>query len=125
MSKSTPQFEKVMKETAKFGTQYSDACAKSSAIWMKGIEEMMSAVVSLSQSSAEKQAALVKEAMESKTITELAEVQNKMAQSSFDDFMSGATKISEIGTKLLTDSVEPVSAQVSEAVQKATKSMAA
>ena len=39
--------------------------------------------------------------------------------------MSGATKISEISVKLLTDSSEPVSAEINKVVQKATKSMAA
>ena len=63
--------------------------------------------------------------MSSKTINEFAEIQNKIAQTSFDDFMSGATKISEIGVKVITESSEPVNAQVTRAIQKATESMAA
>ncbi|MBI1300817.1 MAG: hypothetical protein GC137_04070 [Alphaproteobacteria bacterium] len=124
-TKTAPQFDKIIKDTADFGAQYSDACSKSSAIWMKGVEDIMSAMTNLAQTTAEKQAAFVKEAMGSKTFSEFAHVQNKMAQTSFDDFMTGATKISEISAKILTDSVEPVSAQMSEAVQKASKAMAA
>ncbi len=125
MSKSSPQLDKIMKETADFGARYSDACTKSGAIWMKGVEDIVTTIVSMAQSSAEKQAEYVKEAMGSKTISDFTEVQNKMAQTSFDDFMTGATKISEIGTKILTDSVEPVNEQISKAVQKATKAAAA
>jgi len=125
MSKTTTQFDKIIKDTADFNTQYSDACSKSCAIMMKGFEDILGTVMSLSQSSAEKQAKLVKEAMSSKTVNEFAEVQNKIAQENFDDLMSGATKISEISVKLLTDSSEPVSAEINKVVQKATKSMAA
>ena len=125
MSKSTTQFDKLIQETTDFGTQYSDACTKSSAIFMKGVEDIIGTVMSLAQSSAEKQAKFVKEAMGSKTINEFAEVQNKIVQANFDDFMAGATKISEISVKVLTDSSEPVSSEINKAVQKATQAMAA
>ncbi len=125
MSKTATQFDKIIKDTADFSTQYSEACSKSCAIMMKGLEDILGTVMSLSQSSAEKQAKLIKEAMSSKTINEFAEVQNKIIQTNFDDMMSGATKISEISVKLLTDSSEPVSAEINKAVQKATKAMAA
>ena len=68
---------------------------------------------------------LGKEAMSSKTINEFAEVQNKIAQSNFDDFMAGATKLTEISTKLITESAEPVNAQIGKAIKKASESMAA
>ncbi len=35
-NKNTAQFDKLMKETSDFGTQYSEACTKSSAILMNG-----------------------------------------------------------------------------------------
>lgn len=126
MGKATAnQFDKIMKETSDFGTQYSDAYAKSSAIAMKGFEDIVGAVMSLAQDNAEKQANYIREAMSVKTINEFAEVQNKVAQTNFDDFMSGVTKISEISAKVLTESVEPVNEQMSKAIQKATQAMAA
>jgi len=118
------QFDKFFKETADFGSQYSEACTKSSTIFMKGMEDIMGAVMSIAQSSAEKQAAFMKEAMGTKNINDFAEIQNKIAQSSFDEFMSNATKISEIGVKVLTESAEPVNVQMQKAMEKAT-SMAA
>ncbi len=122
---TTNQFDKIMKETSDFSTQYSDAYAKSSAIAMKGFEDIVGAVMSLAQDTAEKQANYIREAMSVKTINEFAEVQNKVAQANFDDFMSGVTKTSEITGKVLTESVEPVNEQMSKAIQKATQAMAA
>ncbi len=125
MNNTTQQFEQLIKQSSDFGAQYSDACTKSSAIFMKGFEDIMGAVMSVAQDTAEKQAKFAKEAMSIKTVNEFAEVQNKIAQTSFDDFMSGATKISEISVKVLTESAEPVNSYFTDAVQKATKSMAA
>lgn len=121
----TKAFDKIAKETADFGREYSEACAKANAILVKGVEEIMGTVVSIAQSSAEKQAKFAKEAMSSKTINEFAEIQNKIAQSSFDDFMSGFTKISEMSIKVLTEGSEPVNAQIAKVIQRATDAMAA
>jgi len=126
MSKTAaPQLDKILKHTAEFNAGYSEACTKSSAIFMKGMEDIMETMMSLAKTSAEKQSKLVKEAMSIKNINEFTDMQNKIAKSGFDDFMSNATKISEIGSKILTESAEPVNAQVKQAVQKASKSMAA
>ncbi len=125
MSKTQTQLDKFLKETNDFGSQYTDACTKSSAIFMKGCEEMFGAIFSIAQSTAEKQSKFAKEAMGVKTINEFAEVQNKIVQANFDDMVSGATKISEISTKLLTESAEPVNAQMTKVMKKASESMAA
>lgn len=124
-TQTNTQFDKFFKETNDFGTQYSDACTKSGKIFMKGCEEMFGTFFSLAQASAEKQSLFAKEAMGVKTINEFAEVQNKIAQANFDDFVSNATKISEISTKLLTESAEPVNAQMTKVIKKASESMAA
>ncbi|MGH1456724.1 MAG: phasin family protein [Alphaproteobacteria bacterium] len=125
MTKTSNQFDTFFKETSDFGANYSEACTKSGTILMKGMEDIVTTMVSLAQKSAEKQSKFMKDAMSCKTINEFAEAQNKIAQTGFDDFMSGATKISEISVKALTDGVEPVSAQVTKVMEKATKSMAA
>lgn len=125
MSKTANQFDTLLKEAKDFNTNYSEACSKSGTIFMKGMEDIVSTMVSLGQESAEKQSRFLKEVMGCKTINELAEAQNKIAQSGFDDFMNGATKISEISVKIFTDSIEPVNAQISKVVEKATQSVAA
>ncbi len=124
-AQSQTQFDKFAKEANDLGAQYTDAYTKSSSILMKGCEEIFGAVISMAQKSAEKQAKFAKEAMSSKTINELAEVQSKIAQANFDDFVAGATKISELSTKIITDSSEPVNAQITKSIKKASESVAA
>lgn len=125
MKNNTIAFDQITKDASDITRDYSDAMMKSSTILMKGYESMISTVMGMVQSSAEKQARLMKEAMSSKTINEFAEIQNKIAQTGFDDFMSSATKISEMSVKVMTESSEPVNKQMTKAIQKASQSMAA
>ena len=76
----------------------------------------MRAGMELAQNAAEKQAEFAKQAMSSKTMNEFTELQNKMAQTSFDDFMAGATKMSEMTVKTLTEASEPVNEQMTKAM---------
>lgn len=121
MTQNTQQFDAYTKEAAEMGRQGFDAAMKSSTIFAKGFEEIMRASVAMAQSAAEKQAAYAKEAMSSKTINEWTELQSKVAQTSFDDFMEGATKLSEMAVKTLTDASEPVNEQMTKAVNAAQK----
>ena len=63
--------------------------------------------------------------MSCKDVKELTEAQNKWAQQSFDDMMSGATKISEISVKLATDAFTPINDQMGKTIKKASETMAA
>lgn len=125
MTQSKHQMEKLTQDATSFSRESVEACIKSSNLWIKGCEELMRTAMSLAQTSAEKQSKYAKEAMSSKTLNEWAEVQSKIAQSNFDDFMSGATKISEQYVKVLSTCTEPVNAQASKAVKKVTETLAA
>ncbi len=125
MSKTANQFDKFIKDTTDLSAGYSDACSKSGTIFMKGMEDIMGTIVSIAQDSAEKQASFLKEAMSTKTINEFAELQSKIAQASFDDMMAGVTKISEISAKVLTESSEPVNAQLAKTMKFASEKAAA
>ena len=123
--KNATPFDSFAKDAADMSREYSEACVKSSTILMKGMEDIMTTAMSLAQKSAEKQAQFIKEVMGSKTINEFAEVQNKVAQANFDDFMASATKITELSTKVLTESAEPVNAHFGKTIKKASDSIAA
>lgn len=125
MTQGKSQIEKITQDATSFSREGIEACIKSGNIWLKGYEDLVRTAMSLAQSSAEKQGKLVKEALSSKTLNEWAEAQNKLAQSSLDDFMAGATKLSELGVKVLSECVEPVNAQTSKAVKKVTETLAA
>lgn len=125
MTQSKTQFDNLTKDATEMGRENIEACIQSSTIFAKGCEDMMRTMMSLAQNAAERQGKFVKEALNSKTLNEWTEVQNKIAQSNFDEFMSSATKMTELSVKVLNDAVEPINAQMTKGVQKATKSMAA
>ena len=119
------QFDQLAQEAASASRENIDALTKSGTIVAKGFEEIIREAMSFAQSAAEKQMQYAKEAMSVKTINEFSDVQNKIAQSNFDDAMASATKITELGTKVLTDAIEPLNNQVTKTVQKATDAVAA
>ena len=125
MSKTANPLDQLIKNSTEFSSQYSDACTKSSSILMKGLEDIVETATTLIQSSTEKQTKYMKQAMSSKNINDLADIQGKMFQENLDDLMSGLTKISEMSIKVLSDSSEPLNAELNKAVKKATSSMAA
>ena len=84
----------------------------------------MQVAANITQATAEKQAQLAKELMASKTLNEMAETQNKIAQSQFNDFMANSTKLSEMSVKLLTEASEPINKQMNKAMNQAQKKAA-
>lgn len=119
MTKSKTKFDQFSQEANNAGRDGMDAFMKSTTTFAKGFEEIMRTSMALAQSAAEKQSQFIKEAMSAKTLNEFTEVQNKIAQSNFDDFMAGATKISEMSVKLFTEASEPLNEQANRTMQKA------
>ncbi len=125
MTQGQAQFDQFAKEAASLNQEGIDAFVKSGTIFAKGFEVLIKETMSFAQATAEKQMQLTKDAMTSKTINEFSDAQNKLAQTSFDDFMSGTTKITELGVKVLTEAIEPINDQIQKSVQKATDAVAA
>lgn len=121
MAQSKTQYDAFVKDANELGREGLDAFVKSSTIFAKGFEDIFRTSMDLAQAAAEKQTKLMKDAMSSKTLNEWTEVQNKIAKSNFDDFMAGATKISELSVKVLSEASEPINEQVAKGVSKATK----
>ena len=125
MTQGTVQFEKLAKEAANSSKDQMDAIMKSGSVFMKGFEDLTKAYFGLAQQTAEKNTQALKSLMSCKDVKELTEAQNKWAQQSFDDMMSGATKISEISVKLATDAFTPINDQMGKTIKKASETMAA
>ena len=125
MTKQPFEFDKLTREAADLSRESIEAFVQSGAILAKGGEEMVKTAASMAQTAGEKQAEFTKQLMSSKTVNEYAQAQNKIAQASFDQFMAGATRLSEMGVKLLSEASEPLNAQVTKAMAKANKAMAA
>lgn len=118
MMKNTAQFDKMAQEAADLSRQSFEAMTQSYGIFAKGYENLMRTTMEISQNAAEKQAAFAKEAMSCSSMDEFKDMQSKVAQTSLEDLMSGATKLSEISTKVLTESAEPLSMQMNKTMQK-------
>jgi phasin family protein len=125
MTPGKAQFDKFTNEATSAGREGFEAFNRSMAVFAKGCEDFMRASISIAQSSAEKQAQLAKEAMSSKSLNEWADVQNRIAQSNFDDAMAAATTLSEIGVRILSESTAPLNNQFSKNLKRASDSAAA
>lgn len=125
MTANKAQMDKLAKEAQDLSRDNIEAFVKSGSIWAKGYEDIVRETISFAQKTAEKQSAYMKEAMSCKTINEFADVQNKIAKANFEEFVAGATKISEMGAKVLSESAQPLNDQASKAIKKANEAMAA
>ena len=119
---NTPfQFDnKFTQDAAALGQANMEAAIKSSTLFFKGMEDIMKTCMEFAQEGGEKSSEAAKSMMSCKTLNEFTDAQNKFAQSSFDDFMSGATKISEMSVKLCTEALEPINDQLNKSIKKAT-----
>jgi phasin family protein len=119
MFKGNKQFDKLTQDAAVMGQDQIDALMKSSAILQKGIEEIIKAASQIAQEAGEKNAAATKALFSCKTLNEFADTQSKLAQSSYDTFLTNATKLSELSVKVCTDTLAPINDQVGKTIKKA------
>lgn len=125
MSNSKNHFEKLKSDATTTGRQGLEAVAKSGTILAQGLEQYIKTYITIAQASAERQSEAFKQLLSCKTLNEVTEAQNKMAQDNFEELMQTATKLSEIGIKLATEVFEPISNEVTKTVKKASESLAA
>ncbi len=125
MSSTKNQYEKITADASASSRQGMEAFIKSGNIMMKGAEQMMKTLAEIAQESTQRNTEAFKTLMACKTLNELTETQNRIAQESFDEAMTTCTKLSEIGIRLATDVFEPLNDQVSKSIKKASESMAA
>lgn len=125
MFKGNKQMEKMAQDAAILGQDQIDALMKSSTIFAKGMEEIIKTCVEISQEAGEKAQNAAKTVMSCKTLNEFTDVQTKLAQSSFDEFMTNATRLSEKAVKVCTDAFEPINDQMGKTIKRASDTMAA
>jgi len=125
MSTSKNQFEKFKTEASVSGKQGLEACVKSGTVMAQGMEQYIKTIMAIAQSSAERQGESFKQLLSCKTLNEMTEAQNKIAQENFEEMMQAATKLSEISIKIATDVFEPISEEINKTVKKASDSLAA
>lgn len=124
MLKSNKQFDKLAQDATALGQDQLDAIMKSSAIFQKGLEEIIKTASQIAQDAGEKNASATKTLLACKTLNEFADVQSKLAQSSYNSFLSNATKLSEISVKVCTDTFAPINDQFGKVIKKASDAAA-
>ncbi len=125
MMNTKEKSEKMTTDAATMSKEQMDAFMQSGNMFMKGAENFMKTYTSLIQDSVEKNSEAVKSLMSCKTLNELTETQTRLAQDSFDNFISNATKLSEMSVKLATEAFEPINSQMGKSMKKTMDSMAA
>lgn len=121
MTKQNFQFDQLANEATNAGREGMEAFIKSGTIFAKGVEDIVRAAASMSQTVAEKQAEFAKQIMGAKTLNELMAAQNRIAQVNLQEFMANATKLSEMSVKILNESIAPLSNQMAKGMSRATK----
>ena len=119
MFKGNKQFEKIAQDAAVAGQDQVDAIVKWSTIFAKGMEDILKTCMEIAQESTEKSQSVAKTVMSCKTLNEFTDVQSRLAQASFDDFMTNATRISEKAVKLCTEVFEPINDQMGKTMKRA------
>lgn len=125
MMKNNKQFDKIAQDAATMGQDQMDAVMKACTIWTKGMEDILKTCMDIATEAGEKSQNAAKTVMSCKTLNEFTDAQTKLAQASFDEFMTNATKLSEKTVKLCTDALEPINDQMGKSIKRATDSLAA
>lgn len=114
----TEQFDKLSKSfegLSAFGQENVDAMVKSSEIAAKAAEGIGTELSAYSKKAFEDGVAAAQDFAAAKTMTELFEKQSAFAQSTFEGFVSQATKMNEIYAAAAKDISAPIGARMSKA----------
>ena len=125
MFKGNAQMDKMAQDATMFSQDYVDGLVKSTTIFAKGMEDIIKTCMEICQDAGEKGQNAAKSVMACKTLNEFTDVQTRLAQSSFDEFMTNATRLSEKAVKICTDCMEPINDQMGKSMKRANDSMAA
>jgi phasin family protein len=95
-------------EMQKIGKNNMDAALSSLGAWTKGAQALAVAFVDYSRKSAESSAAAWEKIMGAKNLEKALEVQTDYLKSSYEDFVSEATKFGEIYLDLAKETYRPL-----------------
>lgn len=110
---------------SQIGKDNVEAVVKSSQILAKSAEQLGRAIAGFTQSSLEIGAQAGQALLGVKTLRDLVEVQSEFARNSFDHFVAGTSKISDMTVKVANEALEPINQCMNESIDKATKKFAA
>ena len=112
---------KAADEIAAFGKSNVEAFIQAGTIFFHGFEEIARAMVGITQAQVEASMTTAKSLITAKTVTELTDLQNAYAKSTFDHAVAEATHLSELAIKITNEAIEPLSARVTATIEQMSK----
>lgn len=119
-----PGLFKGFEDVSQSGKDNVEAVVKSSQIFAKAAEELNKAISTLAQSSIELNMQAGQALLGAKSLQDLVEVQQELARSSFDHFIAGSSKISDMAMKVTNEALEPIQSRINHTVEKLAKKAA-
>jgi len=118
LEKFGPGAFKGLADANQAGKDNVEAVVKSSQIFAKAAEELNKAISTFAQSSLELNVQAGQALLGAKSLQDLVEVQQELARSSFDHFITGSSKISDMAMKVTNEALEPIQSRVNHTIEK-------
>ncbi len=118
IEKANEQISNKLHEVAHFNRDNLDATVQTVTVLAQGMKDVNQTVMSSIQQSVQTAMSTGKAMMGVKNLRDLMELQTQFMRTAFDSMMADTTKISEIAVRCSSQVAEPISARVSEVVEK-------
>ena len=124
MEKAAEQLLKGYGELSSLAKGNVDAVVASGNIVAKGAEEVGQQVAAFTQASLQKQAEAGKALLGLTSFQDLMAFQSAFVKSSFENFVSEATRLQELSVKVTNEALAPINARVNANISVLTKAVA-
>lgn len=121
VEKASEAFFKSYDEVSAMNKESVDAFVKAGEVLTKGSESVGKAYFDFAQASAEASVEATKAMMGAKTVKDFFDIQSEFARTSFDNFLSESTRLSEMSVKVANEAFDPLKAQLNGSFEKAFK----
>lgn len=125
MSKSAEGFMKAAEEVTEFSRGNMEAMTKAAQTWAVGTQDLARQLMSLAQGLTDHSLEGAKALAAVKSLNEAAEIQAKFAKAAMEKAVAESAKMQEAVFKLTEQSVAPISARMTVAMEKMAKPLAA
>ena len=116
---------KGYEDAVSYGKEAVDAVMKSNAIFVKGFQDINTALFGLAQTSMEDSVAATQKIFGCKTVADVIDAQSELAQANYAKALDDNRKISDLSVEVAEAASKPIAKQVNAAVEKFSKPIAA
>ena len=124
-NKTAAETLKGYEDAVSYGKDAVDAVMKSNAIFVKGVQDINTALFGLAQASMEGSVDAARKISDCKTVSDVMDVQAELVQVNYAKTLEDSRKISELSVKVAEAAGKPLATQVNATVEKFSKPIAA